>query len=112
MAYFVVVAILDRRGDKVACRVARVERREAQRLSPQARAALARLRGGPDRKGSAKGRLANALAPPAAPPLSHLVRENGVLQSSDALICAARAMSAVCDTKTRLCRKSSVVACA
>ena len=55
MAYFVVVAILDRRGDKVACRVARVERREAQRLSPQARAALARLRKVDRSQGSPQG---------------------------------------------------------
>jgi hypothetical protein len=42
------------RGKKVACRVTTVERREAQRLSHQARAALARLRGGLDRKSSPK----------------------------------------------------------
>jgi hypothetical protein len=54
-----------------------VERREAQRLSHQARAALARLRGGPDRKGFAKRCLASTLAPPAAPSFALFARDMG-----------------------------------
>ena len=51
-----------------------VERREVQRLSQRARAAFARLRGGLDRKSSPKVPRKH-LAPPAAPSLARIPRD-------------------------------------
>ena len=56
-----------------------VERREAQRSNRKDRARPRKARGGPDRKGLAKGRLSTtALAPPGAPfPVREGKRETG-----------------------------------